>query len=45
MWQSLTEYGVAQHLVFMWGLSHKGVGDGAGRVGEAGQVGSCCQGI
>lgn len=40
-----TEDWVAQHLVFMRRLAEERVGDSAGRVREAGQVRSCCQGI
>lgn len=36
---------VAQHLMFVWRLAEERVGDGAGRVREAGQVWSSCQGI
>lgn len=40
-----TEDWVAQHLVFMRRLAEERVGDGAGRVREASQVRSCCQGV
>lgn len=42
--RELTEDWVAQHLMFMR-LAEERVGDGAGRVREAGQVRSSCQGI
>lgn len=37
-----TEDWVAQHLMFVWRLAQERVGDGAGRVREAGEVRSCC---
>lgn len=44
-WVRSTEDRVAQHLMLVWRLAQERVGDGAGRVGEARQVGSGCQGI
>lgn len=40
-----TEDWVAQHFVFVWWLAKERVRDSAGRVREAGQVRSSCQGI